>query len=250
MHPVLFSFGPVHLYSYGFLVAIGVLCAILFLKSHASYIAVDSDTIIDLAVTTVLSGFAGARIYYVIQFWEHFSTDPLSVIKIWEGGIVLYGGLIGGVIGFSIFIFIKKLPLWSLLDLFVIATSIAQGFGRLGCFLNGCCYGRETNLPWGVKFPFSESVLHPTQLYESLFSFLLAGFLYLFWKRNRNKIGLTSIAYFILYPIGRFVIEFFRGDQAKIFLNLSLAQWVSIGFICATSLIAIIYGKKNNNRSA
>ncbi len=251
MHPILLSLGPLHLYSYGVLVAIGVLSAVLLLRSNAKQISIDPEMVVDLAITTVVSGFVGARIFYVIQFWDYFRTSPFDVVKIWEGGIVLYGGLIGGVLGFSVFILIKRLPFLVLLDLFVPGMALAQGFGRIGCFFNGCCYGKATNVPWAVSFPFLDHPVHPTQLYEATFCFSLALFLLFLW-RKRPSIGTVSFAYFTLYPVGRFLIEFFRGDNARIFLNLTLSQWISIVSIISALfslfLLRAGYGRKTTHR--
>jgi hypothetical protein len=107
-----------------------------------------------LVIVTIAAGFAGARLFYVIQFWDHFRISPLGILKIWEGGLVLYGGLAGGLLGFFMFVRAKRLPFLACLDLFVIAAALAQGFGRIGCFLNGCCFGLKTQLPFGVSFPF------------------------------------------------------------------------------------------------
>ncbi len=253
MYPTLFSFGHIHLYSYGVLVAIGVLSAVLLLRLNAKQISIDPETVVDLAIATVVSGFVGARIFYVIQFWDYFRASPLDVVKIWEGGIVLYGGLIGGVLGFSIFIRMKRLPFFALLDLFVPGMALAQGFGRIGCFFNGCCYGKETTVPWAVSFSFLDHPVHPTQLYEATFCFSLALFLLFLW-RKRLSIGAVSFAYFMLYPLGRFVIEFFRGDNARIFLNLTLSQWISIVLMISTSTLFMSlrsrYGRKTADRSS
>ncbi len=253
MHPILFSYGPVHLYSYGFLVAIGVLCAILFIRKHAPRIGVKPETSVDLAMATVISGFVGARIFYVAQHWDFFMNAPLDIFKIWQGGIVLYGGLIGGVLGFFVFIRINKLSFLPLLDLFVPAMALAQGFGRLGCFLNGCCYGIDSNLPWAVRFPFFESKVHPTQLYEALFCFVLFLFLFRLWKKTTVP-GRVSSAYFLIYPIGRFFIEFLRGDQSRQLLNLTSAQWISILIFAITFLVFVKqmlgHGKNSAHRSS
>ncbi|MBI1978306.1 MAG: prolipoprotein diacylglyceryl transferase [Candidatus Omnitrophica bacterium] len=253
MHPILFSFGPLRVYSYGVLVAMGVLSAVLLLRSSARRLTLHPDVIVDLAIATVISGFVGARIFYVIQFWDQFQNAPLDAIKIWEGGIVVYGGMIGGLIGFLVFVRLRKLPFLSLLDMFVPALAFAQGFGRFGCFMNGCCFGKSTTLPWGISFPFLESQVHPTQLYEAAFCFALALFLLLF-SRKKLSVGSVSAAYFILYPMGRFVIEFFRGDNARILMGLTLAQWISIGSIAVTLLLVFIskfsHGKKSLYRSA
>ncbi len=230
MHPIIFSFGVIHLYSYGFLVAIGVLSAIFLIRRNAKWILLNPDISVDLAMTTVVSGFIGARIFYVLQHWSFFRGVPLDALKIWEGGIVLYGGLIGGLIGFFLFVKWRGLSFLAMLDLFVPATALAQGFGRLGCFLNGCCFGRESKLPWAVKFPFLDEKVHPTQIYESIYCFALAFFLYHLWKRRKTD-GTVALAYFILYPIGRFFIEFLRGDQRHYFLNFTLAQWMSLLFL-------------------
>ena len=247
MYPVLLSIGPVRVFSYGAMVALGIFLAILLLRSSARRALVDSDTIVDLAITTVLSGFAGARIFYVVQFWDYFQKHPLAIFKIWEGGIVLYGGLIGGLLGFSIFILIRKLHFIRLLDVFVPAMALAQGFGRIGCFLNGCCFGIETNVAWAVSFPFLSHPAHPTQLYEAAFCFLLAGILVVLSRRNPNE-GVVSMTYFIAYPAGRFLFEFLRGDNAKVLLHLTASQWISIVIIAATVVLSRVASVSRNGK--
>ncbi|OGW84998.1 MAG: prolipoprotein diacylglyceryl transferase [Omnitrophica bacterium RIFCSPHIGHO2_02_FULL_46_11] len=245
MHPILVSLGPVHLYSFGILVAVGVLCAVMLLRANAKQISINPDLIVDLAIVVVLSGFTGARIFYIIQFWDYFRSSPLDVFKIWEGGIVLYGGLVGGLTGFIIFTKVKQLPFLSVLDSFVPALALAQGFGRIGCFLNGCCYGKETHWPWAVSFPFLKYPVHPTQIYESVFNFSLAAFLlFLFYRRYKS--GTVVAAYFILYPAGRFIFEFFRGDNLVVFLNLTLYQWISLAFIGIT-LVLFLRGRSSHH---
>ena len=233
MHPILVSIGPLRLYSYGVLVAIGVLSAVLLIRKNAMQIALNSDVAVDLAITTAVSGFVGARIFYVIQFWNYFRSSPLDVFKIWEGGIILYGGLIGGLLGFTLFTRLKHLSFLTMLDLFVPALALAQGFGRIGCFLNGCCFGKLSMVPWSVSFPFLDHPVHPTQLYEAIFCFALVVFL-LFLRRKHLKPGAISAIYFTLYPIGRFIIEYFRGDNIKFLFNLTLPQWTSILFLLIT----------------
>lgn len=248
MYPVIFSYGPLHLYSYGLLVATGVLCAIFFIRSNAMLVGLNPDTSVDLAIATVISGFTGARIFYVIQFWDFFKNAPLDVFKIWQGGIVLYGGLIGGLLGFAFFIKLSRLSFLPVLDLFVPAMSLAQGFGRLGCFLNGCCFGAECDLPWAVKFSFLGEKVHPTQLYEAVFCFLLFVFLYRLLKKKLSA-GKVALAYFIIYPIGRFLVEFFRGDQKYYLFHLTIAQWTSVLVIILTLIFILFrYGKNPTHR--
>ena len=254
MHPILFSFGPVHLYSYGVLVAIGVLGAVSLIRANAPRVSIEPLTVVDLATTTVISGFAGARILYVLQQWEYFRGSLIDMVKIWEGGIVLYGGLIGGLIGFSIFIWLKRLPFLSLLDIFVPGLALAQGFGRIGCFLNGCCYGKPSSVFWAVSFPFLDHKVHPTQLYEALFCFALS-FALLALLRLKFRSGTVAFVYFIAYPVGRFFLEFLRGDNPKVLLNLTLSQCLSISFtVLAVGISAILrissYDHKRNRSSA
>ncbi|OGW82343.1 MAG: prolipoprotein diacylglyceryl transferase [Omnitrophica bacterium RIFCSPLOWO2_12_FULL_44_17] len=238
MYPKLFSIGFLTIYSYGAAVAVGVLCAILFLRRHAKRVNLSSETMVDLAFVTIFAGFLNARIFYVVQFWKLYEANPVDMLKIWEGGLVYYGGLIGGVIGFCVYVFRKKLNIWKLLDLFVPGLAIAQGFGRIGCFLNGCCFGKSTTLPWGVQFPFPAGPVHPVQLYESAFCFVLAILLYLIWK-NRSRVGFVSFVYFAGYSVFRFFIEFLRGDNEKWWLSLTVSQWISLGilFVCIPFLI-------------
>jgi len=141
-------------------------------------------------------------------------------------------------LGFSFFIWVRRLPFMTMLDLFVPATALAQGFGRIGCFLNGCCFGKVSQVPWAVSFPYLNDPVHPTQLYEAFFCFLLAGFLLFLWNR-RLRTGTVAASYFLLYPVGRFVIEFFRGDNQVILLNLTLNQWISLGF--ALSALVLLF---------
>ena len=221
------------------LVAIGVLSAIFLLRSMAHQIQVDPDTIVDLAIATVISGFIGARIFYVVQSWDYFQLAPFDIIKIWEGGIVAYGGIIGGLIGFTSFVKFKRLPFLPLLDMFVMALALAQGFGRFGCFLNGCCFGKPTNLPWGVLFPFAPFPVHPTQLYEAVFCFALAIFLLLIFRKNLRT-GTISALYFIIYPAGRFLIEFVRGDNEVVFFIFTAHQIISMMSIGITLIVVFM----------
>ncbi|MBI4358292.1 MAG: prolipoprotein diacylglyceryl transferase [Candidatus Omnitrophica bacterium] len=238
MYPVLFSFGPIRLYSYGLLVALGVLLAVLLLRINARGTSVHPDTVVDLAIVTVIGGFAMARAFYVVQFWNYFRNAPLDIFKMWQGGIILYGGLVGGILGFTFFIWVRHLPFMTLLDLFVPATALAQAFGRIGCFLNGCCFGKASQVPWAVSFPFLKEPVHPTQLYEAFYCFLLTGLLLFLWNR-RFRTGTVAAAYFILYPMGRFVIEFFRGDSQVILFHLTLNQWISFGFVLFVLILLV-----------
>jgi len=251
MHPVLLAFGPVRIYSYGLMVAFGVLTAVYLLRRNAKALGVNRDVVLDLALLTVFSGFVGARLFYVASYWSYFRDVPLEIIQIWKGGVVLYGGVIGSLIAFYVFVKYKRLPFLSLLDLFVPAIALAQGFGRIGCFLNGCCYGVKTTVPWAIRLPFLPDPIHPTQLYESLFCFVLAGFLFFLWQK-RLRPGIVSASYFLLYAIGRFFLEFVRGDNTHVFAGFTLPQLMSLMFIllsCAAFVAIRRYGHSRVHRT-
>lgn len=249
MFPKLFSIGPVTLHSYGLMVAIGVLAAARYLTKNARRLGKSEDEMVDLILVTVISGFVAARLLYVIYEFDYFEKNLLDVFAIWKGGLVFYGGLIGGVIGFLGFARIKKWPILKTLDLFTPATVLAQGFGRIGCFLNGCCYGKETHSFIGVTFPFSGVPLHPTQLYEAFFSFMLFGFLVWAYRRRNVTVGMTSFLYFTLQPLGRFLIDFLRNDTARFVLGLTSAQWTSAGLFVAALIVAgVLRGQSKHAR--
>lgn len=252
MYPTLFSYGPLVIHSYGVLVAIGVLIAVYLLRQNAERVGVQPNFVVDLALFVVLVGFLGARLFYVALYWDYFRAAPLEMIQIWKGGLVWYGGFAGGWIGFYLFTRFKHLPFMVLLDLFVPAVALAQGFGRIGCFLNGCCFGIKTNVPWAVHVPFSDHPIHPTQLYESAFCFLLAGFLFLLWRR-RLATGFVSFMYFLLYPTGRFFLEFLRGDNPDLIYSLTQPQLVSSGLIVVTAIVFttwFVYGAAKVRRTS
>ena len=239
--------GPVTLHSYGLLVALGILFASWYLTKNAFRISMSSDQIIDLILVTTVSGFILARIFYVIYDWNYFKEHPIDIVAIWKGGIVFYGGLLGGVFGFLIYTKRTGQPVLKTLDLFTPAAALAQGFGRIGCFLNGCCYGRPTAGPLGVLFPFSGVPLHPTQLYDAVFCFLLFAFLAVFYSKNSKHAGRTSFLYFTLHPVGRFVIEFFRNDMPRMPFGFTLGQWMGIGIFTSAAACFLILKLKRHD---
>ncbi len=233
MFPDLFSIGPLHFHSYGLLVAVGFLAATAFLTRSASRVGKTRDEIVDLVIVTALAGFFGARVFYVIYEFDYFKSQPLETLAIWKGGIIFYGGLFFGCAVFFVFTLAKKWPVLKTLDLFMPALALAQGFGRIGCFLNGCCYGKPTTCVLGVRFPFSEELLHPTQLYEAVFCFVLFFVLVVISKKAEKRPGTVSGFYFLLYAAGRFVIEFYRNDMPRLALGFTLGQWVSAAVFLA-----------------
>jgi phosphatidylglycerol---prolipoprotein diacylglyceryl transferase len=237
MHPLLIKIGPLPIHTYGFMIALGFLTAIFTIRKLAVKEKLDPERIVDLAFYSLLIGFMGTRVLYVMTRWESFQDDLISVFKIWEGGLVFFGGPIA-VVPFVIWYFKKhKLPSWKVLDVMCPPLVIAHAFGRLGCLGAGCCYGRPTDSWWGIRLH-SELVspelrgilLHPTQLYESFSLIVLFVGLLILGKRKTFD-GQVALTYFMAYPIIRSIIEVFRGDSIRGFIIediLSTSQFISI----------------------
>lgn len=259
MHPVLIQFGKVTIYTYGFSIAVGFIIAILLAKHEAKRTGIDTDLILDLSFYIIISAIIGSRLFYVITSPEPFLKDPLSIIKIWTGGLVFYGGFALSLITAIIYVKIRNMPLWQTADIFAPSIAIGQFFGRLGCFSAGCCYGKVCELPWAIVFNNPDSLaptgipLHPTQLYHALCNILIFSYL-LFLKHRKKYDGQIFLMYVVLNGLARFFIEIFRGDfRGKIFFDMfSIAQ--IIGSIMAIFGIAFMFilskkanGIKNKN---
>jgi phosphatidylglycerol:prolipoprotein diacylglycerol transferase len=241
MHPILFElhFGSLTLplHTYGFMIAIGFLSGIYLIRKLATRAGVSPDLVSDMAFWLLLYGFVGARVLFIITRFDYFLENPIDMFKVWEGGLVFFGGLLAAT-AYAAWYFVKhKLNAWKMIDILSPGVVIAHAFGRLGCLGAGCCYGRPTGEPWGIKLeselvdpPLRGIPLHPTQLYESVSLFiLLGGMLYIFkHKKFDGQVGLT---YFMLYPIIRSIIEIYRGDSIRGFVIddvLSTSQFISI----------------------
>ncbi len=240
MHPFLFHIGPIPIYTYGFFVALGVLLAIFCMKRACRKEGWKPDEILDLVLWFTLASFLGARVFYVVQHWDYYLSNPVEIFQIWEGGIVFYGGAIGGLLFLVFFARKKGWPYFQVTDFLAPYVFLAHGFGRIGCFFNGCCYGKETHLPWAVRYPFLPNPVHPAQIYSSIFNF--SAFLFLAALHQRKKFhGETTLAYLIVYGAGRFVLERFRGDNPIFLFGCTLPQVISIGFILFASLSYFVY---------
>jgi len=227
---------------------------------------IPGERIADIVLWLMVGAILGARVVYVTTYWkDEFAGQPFwEIFMIQNGGLVYYGGLIGATVAGFIYIRWKKLPLWKTAD--VLAPSIALGnfFGRIGCFLNGCCYGHPTHVPWAVQFPnqsyawaqqYQEGLVgknapslpvHPTEIYDAVNNFLL--YLLLAWLFRRKKFdGQVFATYLIGYAITRTFMEYFRGDYPRdhIHYGLTPGMLVSIPiFIIGLGLGAILSHRK------
>ncbi len=256
MYPILFQFGRFHIYAYGFFIVVGFAAAtfLAVLKVRKSNMTISSEHAADLFFYTVLSAFLGSRILYVLINFAVFRQDPLQIFKLWEGGLVFYGGLIPAAgVAFWVMRW-HRLPVWKLADLISPLIALGLSCGRVGCFLAGCCYGKETSLPWAVVFRNPDSLarlsvpLHPTQLYDAANGFAL--FFFLSWMEKRKTFeGQIFWLFLVLYSITRFVIEIFRGDPRGFLFTGLLSTSQAIGILLAIfSVLMLFYMKKRSQR--
>jgi phosphatidylglycerol:prolipoprotein diacylglycerol transferase len=256
MYPILFQFGSLHIYAYGFFIVVGFATAVVLaaLKIRKSNSGVSFENIVDLFFYTVLSGFIGSRLLFVLINFDVYRQHPAQIFKIWEGGLVFYGGLALAVMVAFWYMKWHRLPTWKLADLISPLIALGLSFGRIGCFFAGCCYGKETSLPWAVVFRNRDSLarlnvpLHPTQLYDAVNG--LAIFLFLSWMEKRKTFdGQIFWLFLFLYATTRFFIEIFRGDPRGFLFGDLLSTSQAIGILLAIfSLFMLFYMKKRCRR--
>lgn len=243
MHPIICKIGPVVIYSYGLILALAFLACTFLIKKEAEKQGFRGGEVVDLSLYLVISGIIGARFLYVLINFEDYLKNPFEIIMLSHGGLVFYGGLILATITGIWFLKKRHLPVLKIGDIVLPYLALGQAIGRLGCLLNGCCYGKLTNLPWGIRFPGHIERVHPTQIYESIF--LLCIFVILKFLQNKfHKPGQLSIFYFLLYSLGRFLVEFYRGDNPHIFLALTFSQLISI-ILFIISLLLLMFRPKD-----
>ncbi|RKN64456.1 prolipoprotein diacylglyceryl transferase [Paenibacillus ginsengarvi] len=241
MHNELVSIGPVTIYGYGMMIALGILVAYKMVLYRAATEQIEQSHISSLTFLSLLGGFAGAKLLYWITQINKIVNDPGIVLNVSEG-FVIYGGIIGGILAGYAYCRKKKINFFQHLDLFIPSIALAQGFGRIGCLLAGCCYGEETQSWFGITFHHSEFApndvkLVPTQIMESLLNFSLFFALIYVAKKYRPHPGGIAGLYLVMYSLGRFGIEFFRGDLIRgQFGGLATSQWIAIGVVLVTSL--------------
>ena len=270
MHPVFFQMGNIVGYSYGLMIGIGALLAIFVSEWRAKRRGLDGELVFSAAVWGLLAGLLGAKLTFIISNIKLLFTNPSYVLG--TNGFTVYGGVVLGIIVGGLIVKRKKVDVPVYLDLVIPQIALAQGFGRIGCFLAGCCYGKPTDSHFGVVFPV-EAIAHsgipliPTQLISAAGDFLIFAILlllsyfatdYLKVRKGEEELldkdAVTkklrlfqplsmSGMYLILYGIGRFAIEFLRADPRRTALGLTSNQYVSIVFVIA-GLALIFYGYK------
>lgn len=231
---------------YGFIMAVAMLVGILVAVGLCKMKKYDTDIPINLALFALPFAIIGARLYFCI----FYGVDSfLSIFKIWQGGLAIYGGVIGGFLGILLCCKIKKIPLLTACDIAAPCLILGQAIGRIGCYFGGCCYGVETVDPNLQFFPMSV-LIHgewhlATFFYESFWNFICFWVLFFVFK-NVNIVGVSTSCYFILYGIGRAVIETFRGDSLYIWnTTIKVSQLLSVILVFVGAFMLTILLMKN-----
>ena len=244
----------IKIFGYGLMLFFAFLGSMNIAAWRARREKIDPEIIYDLALYVFVGGLIGARGFYVIQYWDVRVHGFWEIFEIWKGGIVLYGSILGGTVAFFLYRAFRPFPLLPMLDVVAPALAFGISIGRLGCFLNGCCYGDQCSLPWAVEFPKGSPPwdaevarnlirpdaahslpLHPTQLYSTVDGLILFALLSAYFPIRRRD-GEVMALLMVTYPVTRFLIEHLRNDEGIWAAGMTISQLISVG-IFATGLI-------------
>lgn len=251
MWPILFQIGSLQIYTYGVLVALAFISALTLALRMGPRYGLGKNLIWDWMFFVLLGAIGGARLLYIMIEWKsiQWSLRSLWDLVVHSGG-VFYGGFVGAVVASILFLRKRSIPIWLAADIAAPAVALGQGIGRWGCFFAGCCWGKPTHLPWSVTFTNEiaqrwmgtplNTPLHPTQIYESFFTLILAG--WLTWRlRSKHRRSDIWWSYVALYAMGRFAIEFLRNDPRGTLGPFSTSQWFALAAMTTVIIWWIFY---------
>ena len=236
MHPILFKLGPVTLYSYGAMLVLAFLLAtwlagriLRALPPELQWLK--REQIVDLSCLALLGGIAGGRLFFIVLHWRFFLDEPQYLLALWQGGLVWYGGFFGGIGAAWLYARRHRVPFRWVLDLFAPVLALGHAIGRVGCFLNGCCYGEVTEAWCGIIMPGEFRPVFPTQAAESLGLLFLYIILRLLQRpaTMAKHPGRLFGVYLAGYAVLRFILEGYRGAQAVFWAGLTLQQLITSG---------------------
>ena len=247
MHPTIVKFGSFAIHSYGLMLAIAFLAAIQLFLVRGRARGLAEDKLSTLSLWLLVLAIVGGRLLFVATHWDEYKTDPLAIFRLWEGGLILYGGYALAIAGGIVYVRRAGMSVWRVGDAAAPSMALGIGIGRIGCFLNGCCYGLPTKLPWGIHFPpesYSSAVfpgepLQPAQLYMSGAGFFLFAVLLLLDRKHRFD-GWLFWSYIAMDAVLRFFIDFTRYyDETAVLgrvggLTFNMNQILSAGLIVAS----------------
>ena len=260
MHPVFLQIGSFELASYGLMTALGYAAAALYLLPRLKKIGLDQDTFWNILFIAFMGALIGSKLLYIIVSWPQLGATLAekltNIVRDFRYGFVFFGGMIVSVGALVWYIRKKGLPLFKTADFLIVSLPLGHAFGRIGCFLAGCCYGRPTDMPWGVVFTDAHSLvppellgvaLHPTQLYEAAGNLILFFLLHAAYKKPHRP-GTILVEYICGYSLMRFIIEFFRGDfRGEYLLWFSPSQAIALLSAAAAFVLWIRLRKDKQN---
>ncbi len=268
MHKIAFELGRLPVTWYGIFVACGFLFGLWNSSRRALRENIHPELIFDCGTWLLVGAIVGARALFVASYWteieasaqEHGHSPLLEMFMVQHGGLVYYGGLIGASAACVVFARRRKIALWRLADILAPGVALGSFFGRWGCLMNGCCYGRPTTMPWSIEFPVGHEThlkndglphyVHPTEIYDALLNLALFAFLAWFFKRRKFD-GQVFGLYLICYAVLRSFVELFRGDYPPSDLvagRITPAQLVSAGILVAGALLLYLQSRTKNAR--
>ena len=222
MHPEIAHWGFLHIRSYGLMLALAFLIGTWLSLREARRLALDEDRLVNVILVVLVASVLGARALYVMEHIQEFRREWGSVIALWQGGLTLYGGIVAGTAAGLMAARRFGLPMWTVADALTPSLALGAAIGRVGCYLNGCCYGRPTGLPWGVVFPpdsyagleFGNAPVHPSQLYLAAAG--LALFVLTWALRRRNAVpGTLFWAFIVLFALIRIPLDLTRAYEPE-----------------------------------
>jgi|DewCreStandDraft_4_1066084.scaffolds.fasta_scaffold138158_1 phosphatidylglycerol:prolipoprotein diacylglycerol transferase len=230
MCPELFHIGNFPVRSFGLVLVVGFLVGIWMARRRASRFGLNPEKLWDLAILLIVFGVLGSRLAFIVQEWDHFSRHTNEIFSLRFDGLTSFGGIILGLVVMTIWCRRTKTPFLAAMDVFAVPFLVASAIGRVGCLLNGCCYGGPTDLPWGVHFVDVPGAHHPAQLYDSLMC--LAGAGLIAWSERRRLAsgeplvqGRSMSLMFLAYGVSRFIYEFWRaGSSSTYWGSLPITQ--------------------------
>jgi phosphatidylglycerol:prolipoprotein diacylglycerol transferase len=251
MWPVLFRVGSLEVHSYGVMLMLAFIAGILLSRRQARRAGLSPDMPVDLGVWILIASIVCARLVYVALNWSDYAGHPATIVKVWqEGGLSFHGGLLGGTLAALVYARRTRLSAWTVTDVMTPGLALGYAIARVGCFLNGCCYGGPTSRPWAVSFPLlpeakiTTQPSHPTQLYSSLGSLIILGILLRLQPRLKAR-GQLFAVYVMLYAVLRSIVEVFRrGFSAQtLFDGVTQAQAASAVLFVAALVVFAVLGR-------
>jgi len=258
MYPDLFSIGPLTLHTYGLFVAMGFAVALLVTVKMGNAQGIKPQQVMDMGFIMILSAIIGSRLGYVLINLSYYRDHPSDILKVWQGGLVFSGGLIVVALVMSWYMKHHHLSFWKMGDLWAPAIAIGQSIGRIGCFMAGCCYGKPTDLKWGVVFTHPQSLarplnipLHPTQLYASLSGLIIFIVLMVVYAKKQFQ-GQVFLWFLILHSTGRLLIERFRGDDRGLIpgSDMSITQLITLLILIASVILLFVMKSREEKKGS